>query len=84
MRKAHVLARSLLLLLLLLFALPAAAQQAQRPLGTLREQGVAATRQLAKRQLTWLRSWQEAKHFDCLDDSVLEQISAYIEVQLGR
>jgi len=25
----------------------------------MREQGVAATRQLAKRQLTWLRSWSD-------------------------
>ncbi len=26
----------------------------------LRERGIAATRQLAKRQLTWLRSWDQA------------------------
>ena len=31
------------------------------------EKGVAATRQLAKRQLTWLRSMQEVTSFDCLD-----------------
>ena len=31
---------------------------------TFREQGIAATRQLAKRQLTWLRSQQDARWFD--------------------
>jgi tRNA dimethylallyltransferase len=53
-------------------------------LGGLREQGVAATRQLAKRQLTWLRAWQDLKRFDCLDEHVFEQTSAYLEVQLER
>ena len=32
----------------------------------LREQGIAATRQLAKRQLTWLRSMDDVTEFDCL------------------
>jgi tRNA dimethylallyltransferase len=31
-----------------------------------REQAIAATRQLAKRQLTWLRSMPQREHFDCL------------------
>jgi tRNA dimethylallyltransferase len=31
---------------------------------TFREQGIAATRQLAKRQLTWLRSQHDARWFD--------------------
>lgn len=34
---------------------------------TLRETGVAATRQLAKRQMTWLRGMREVETFDCLD-----------------
>jgi len=35
----------------------------------LREQGIAATRQLAKRQLTWLRSWPDVVELDCpVDD----------------
>jgi tRNA dimethylallyltransferase len=33
---------------------------------TLREKGVAATRQLAKRQLTWLRSMPERIVVDCV------------------
>jgi tRNA dimethylallyltransferase len=28
------------------------------------EKGIAATRQLAKRQLTWLRGMSELKHYD--------------------
>lgn len=36
----------------------------------LREQGIAATRQLAKRQLTWLRSWPGAVELDCLADNL--------------
>ena len=34
------------------------------PLGTLEARGIAATRQLAKRQLTWLRSEHDARWFD--------------------
>ena len=36
-------------------------------LKSLREKGIAATRQLAKRQLTWLRSMQDIETFDCLN-----------------
>ncbi len=42
---------------------------------TLREQGIAATRQLAKRQLTWLRSWPDAVRLD----SLAENLSAEVE-----
>ncbi|MFI4962238.1 MAG: tRNA (adenosine(37)-N6)-dimethylallyltransferase MiaA [Legionellales bacterium] len=31
---------------------------------TMREKGIAATRQLAKRQLTWLRHWEDALVYD--------------------
>ncbi len=34
---------------------------------TMREQALAATRQLAKRQLTWLRSWRGAHWLDSDD-----------------
>jgi tRNA dimethylallyltransferase len=51
-----------------------------------REQGIAATRQLAKRQLTWLRSMQNVTEFDCLaedlDDLVLEYVRRELEAQL--
>lgn len=52
----------------------------------LRDQGIAATRQLAKRQLTWLRSIENATEFDCLaenvDELVLEYIRRELEAQL--
>ncbi|RJX30802.1 MAG: tRNA (adenosine(37)-N6)-dimethylallyltransferase MiaA [Oxalobacter sp.] len=45
---------------------------------TLREKGIAATRQLAKRQLTWLRAMPDRIVVDCLDlnapDIVLQHI----------
>jgi tRNA dimethylallyltransferase len=54
---------------------------------TLREQAVAATRQLAKRQLTWLRSMKDVTEFDCLaedlPDMILEYIRRELEAQLA-
>lgn len=47
-------------------------------LKALREQGIAATRQLAKRQLTWLRSWPEAVVLDCLADDLESQATALV------
>ncbi|OQY76275.1 MAG: tRNA (adenosine(37)-N6)-dimethylallyltransferase MiaA [Rhodocyclaceae bacterium UTPRO2] len=41
----------------------------------LREKGIAATRQLAKRQLTWLRGWQDVETFDCLAANLPEQVA---------
>ncbi len=39
---------------------------------------LAATRQLAKRQLTWLRSMKQTREFDCLADDVSEQVCKYL------
>jgi tRNA dimethylallyltransferase len=50
---------------------------------TLREQGIAATRQLAKRQLTWLRSWPDAVALDCLADDLEAQATALVARHLG-
>lgn len=52
-------------------------------LKALREQGVAATRQLAKRQLTWLRSWPGAVTLDCLADDLESQAAALVAAHLG-
>jgi tRNA dimethylallyltransferase len=41
-------------------------------LATLREKGIAATRQLAKRQMTWLRGMNDTVTLDCLDDNRLD------------
>jgi tRNA dimethylallyltransferase len=44
------------------------------PLKQLIETGVAATRQLAKRQLTWLRSMPRRQVIDCLASDRMEQV----------
>lgn len=41
---------------------------------TMREQGIIATRQLAKRQMTWLRRWPEVHWFAGNDKNLLTQI----------
>ena len=51
-------------------------------LGVLREKAVAATRQLAKRQLTWLRATKDVREFDCLAGDLQEQIEAWLPEQL--
>jgi tRNA dimethylallyltransferase len=48
----------------------------------LREQGIAATRQLAKRQLTWLRSMQNVTEFDCLEEDLAELVLEYVRREL--
>lgn len=45
----------------------------------LRERGIAATRQLAKRQLTWLRGMGERIAIDCLDPYAAEQALKHVE-----
>lgn len=47
------------------------------------EQGAAATRQLAKRQLTWLRSWPEAIGFSDADPLLLVKLQATLLHYLG-
>jgi tRNA dimethylallyltransferase len=49
----------------------------------LREQGIAATRQLAKRQLTWLRSWPDAVTLDCLADELENHAHERVARHLG-
>ncbi len=45
----------------------------------LREKGIAATRQLAKRQLTWLRSMDDLRVFDCLSSDLAGQVLGYLQ-----
>jgi tRNA dimethylallyltransferase len=49
----------------------------------LREQGLAATRQLAKRQLTWLRSWPASVELDCLDTALSANAIAQVQAHLA-
>lgn len=53
-------------------------------LGELREKGIAATRQLAKRQLTWLRSMPDRKIVDCLSPDAAQTILQYIHQSQNR
>ena len=58
--------------------------QGQLDIDALRDQGIAATRQLAKRQLTWLRSTPGLTVFDCLADDLPERVLNYVREELGR
>lgn len=47
---------------------------------TMVERAIAATRQLAKRQLTWLRGWKELHAIPCgLSDEDYESVSGYLK-----
>lgn len=48
----------------------------------LRSHGVAATRQLAKRQLTWLRSMDDVTMFDCFEDDLGARVLEYVRREL--
>ena len=50
------------------------------------EKAVAATRQLAKRQITWLRKQSDARSYDCLNyrkDAIFRQVEAALEGLTG-
>lgn len=49
----------------------------------LSERANAATRQLAKRQLTWLRSMNDVQRFDCLAANVGTQVFEHLSRSLG-
>ncbi len=44
----------------------------------MRDKGIAATRQLAKRQLTWLRHWNEALYYDPQNAAFHDEVIAKI------
>ncbi|MEI2417477.1 tRNA (adenosine(37)-N6)-dimethylallyltransferase MiaA [Orrella sp. JC864] len=44
--------------------------------GQAREQAIAATRQLAKRQLTWLRGWEGKTVIDCMAPDAADRVVA--------
>jgi tRNA dimethylallyltransferase len=46
--------------------------------------GVAATRQLAKRQLTWLRSMKDVTAFECFDESLTATVLEHVQRELSR
>jgi tRNA dimethylallyltransferase len=50
----------------------------------LMSQGVAATRQLAKRQLTWLRSIDDAQVFDCFENGLAPRVLEYVQREVAK
>jgi tRNA dimethylallyltransferase len=52
--------------------------------GTLPARGIAATRQLAKRQLTWLRSMPGLERYDCLRPDLVDSVARRSEEFLSR
>jgi tRNA dimethylallyltransferase len=46
------------------------------------DQGIAATRQLAKRQLTWLRGMPDNIEFDCLAPDLNRQVRGRVQISL--
>jgi tRNA dimethylallyltransferase len=50
----------------------------------LRDRGIAATRQLAKRQLTWLRAMKTVRSFDCLAEDLDAEALDYIRRDINR
>lgn len=48
-----------------------------------REKGIAATRQLAKRQLTWLRSMPDRIVIDCFDPDMQAKVLAMIQARIS-
>lgn len=49
----------------------------------MRELGIIATRQLAKRQLTWLRGMEGVMEFDCLAADLVRQVRSYISTAIS-
>ena len=54
------------------------AQEGIIPQRELRERGIFATRQLAKRQITWLTNSFTAENYDCLDPALDAKIAARV------
>jgi tRNA dimethylallyltransferase len=52
--------------------------EGEAPAATLEARGIAATRQLAKRQLTWLRAMPGLERYDCLRPDLAEAIAGRV------
>ena len=54
------------------------AQEGIIPQKDLRDRGIFATRQLAKRQITWLTNSFTAENYDCLDPALADKVAARV------
>jgi tRNA dimethylallyltransferase len=59
------------------------AQDGLMPRTEMRDRGIYATRQLAKRQITWLGNSFTAENFDCLDPQLAVRIAGRVGAFLG-
>ncbi len=50
---------------------------------TMRDRSITATRQLAKRQITWLRRWQYTEVFYCEDPNLYQKVMHYLVSIIG-
>ncbi len=57
--------------------------EGETTLAGLRAKAVAATRQLAKRQLTWLRAMPDVVSFDCLAEDLAEQVALRVDDEIA-
>lgn len=57
-------------------------QQGDYDYATLRDKGIAATRQLAKRQMTWLRGMDDVEVLDCLAEGLADTLVTRIRALL--
>lgn len=48
------------------------------------DKAIIATRQLAKRQMTWLRSWPNLHNFNCDDADLLEKVVRYVNQHVSQ
>jgi tRNA dimethylallyltransferase len=57
--------------------------EGKAPLATLEARGIAATRQLAKRQLTWLRAMADVERYDALrpdlEPAVIDRVARFLD-----
>jgi tRNA dimethylallyltransferase len=58
--------------------------EGEAPLASLEARGAAATRQLAKRQLTWLRGMEDLERYDCLRADLAQAVATRAEQFLSR
>lgn len=54
------------------------------PMAELRDKGIFATRQLAKRQITWLRSMPQRQVVACDQEQALSQVLSHVDVAIQR
>ena len=52
--------------------------QGEYDLASMQAKAVAATRQLAKRQMTWLRHWPAIQLFDCFAEDLVQQVDDFL------